>query len=268
MPKPLFVVTAPRSGSTFLVAALDSHPRIAMTNEAAWITLLRKTALLAATPAMETIDDGEGFETMGILPQRYVGDLSAAFASIVHPFVAAFYAQVRGEHGGEDAYFGDKVLSHNDLAFAVEQFPDAYYVELVRDVRDVIVSSYAFEQKQPAAWQGAPFETRCRHLDAFFTRTQELLEGRKRLLVRYEDLVSDNAETMGRVLAFLGLEVTGDVHAYLEGPARELFSSQGTSATPGSSIGRWQSEMTEEQQSMANRVLATHLERFGYSARL
>ena len=84
-----------------------------MTNEAAWITLLRKTALLASTPAQETIDDGEGFETVGILPQRYVGDMSAAFAEIVRPFVSAFYAQVGGEAGNDADYYGDKILSHN-----------------------------------------------------------------------------------------------------------------------------------------------------------
>ena len=262
MSKPLFVVTAPRSGSTFVIAALNSHPQITMTNEAAWITLLRKTRLLASTPALEKIDDGEGFETVGILPQRYVGDLSAAFAKIVRPFTTAFYDEV----GGAAEYFGDKILSRNDLAFAVEHFPDAAYIELVRDVRDVIVSSYAFEQKQPTAWQNATFEARCRHLDEFFTETTRLLEGRQRTLLRYEDLVSDNAATLARTFESLGLEVTDEVRAYLTGPARELFATQGTSASPNSSVGRWQTEMTEEHQSVATRVLAPHLKRFGYQA--
>jgi hypothetical protein len=84
------------------------------------------------------------------------------------------------------------------------------------------------------------------------------------VLVRYEDLVSDNVKTMNELLGFLGLDVTDEVNTYLEGPARELFSSQGTSTSPGSSVGRWQSEMTEEQRSMATEVLAPHLRRFGY----
>lgn len=262
MQRPLFVVTAPRSGSTFLVAALNSHPRIAMTNEAAWITLLRKACLLASTPALQPIDDGEGFQTVGILPDRYVSSLSAAFAKIVDPFVAGFYAEI----GGDVDLYGDKILSRNDLAFAVEHFPDAIYVELVRDVRDVIVSSYAFEKKQPTAWQDAPFDLRCQHLDEFFRATEALLEGRDRHLVRYEDLVSDGAATMASVLAAAGLSIADEVTAYLEGPAVQLFASQGTSDSPGSSIGRWRSELTDEQKLQLEETLGDHLRRFGYDA--
>jgi len=233
-----------------------------MTNEAAWVTLLRKTRLLASTPALHPIDDGEGFQTVGILPDRYVSSLSSAFDKVVEPFVAEFY----GELVGDADFYGDKILSHNDLAFAVEQFPDAVFVELVRDLRDVIVSTYAFEKKQPTAWQDAPFELRHQHLDEFFQATERLLDGRQRHVVRYEDLVSDGPATMARLFEAIGLPPSDDVTSYLEGPATDLFKTQGTSNTPGASIGRWRTELTEDQRALLTEALGHHLRRFGYEA--
>ena len=262
MPIPLFVVTAPRSGSTLLVSALDTHPRVAMTMEAAWVPFLRKASLLASTPALETIDDGEEFRAAGILPHKYVSAFQAAFSRIIHPFVAEFYRRVAGEHD----YYGDKITSHKDLSFAIEYFPGAKFVELVRDFRDVIVSSYAFENKQPTAWQNSSFESRVQHLDRFFSATATKLDGLDRLLVRYEDLVSDCPRTMSRLFGFLGFDVTSEMETFLSGPANELFATQGTSTSPGASIGRWRQEMTSEQATRATHALADHLRRFGYPA--
>ena len=245
-----------------MVAAMDSHPRISMTNEAAWITFLRKASLLASTAAMENIDDGEGFQAAGILPHRYVAESREAFRSIMSAYVTNFYQQVVGSVGD---FFGDKILSQNDLAFAVEYFPDAKYVELVRDPRDAIVSSYAFEKKQPTSWQGAPLQARCEHLDAFFTAVETLLEGRDRVLVRYEDIIADGIGTMAGLLASMGLQVTAEVEAYFSGAAKELFTTQGTSSSPGASIGRWQAELTEEQKALVHSTLTAHLQRFGYA---
>lgn len=261
MVRPLFVVTAPRSGSTLVVALLDSHPRIAMTNEAAWVTFLRKSRLLASTPAMRTIDDGEGFRTPGFLPERYVADFRAAFSSVVRPFVVELYRRL----GGHDFdLYGDKLLSLNDLEFAMEHFGDAAFVHLVRDPRDIVASTYAFQQKQPTAWQDATFDTRLAHLDRFFRGTSELLAGRDSLVLRYEDLIGDVERRASELFGFLGLEPTDEVRSFLRQGSKDLFARQGTSASPGASIGRWKKDLTPEQQRAANQIFDGHLRRLGY----
>lgn len=260
MRRPVFVVSAPRSGSTFVVALLDSHPRVSMTNEAAWVTFLRKVHLLASTPAMRMVDDAEGFVTPGILPERYVPDFAAAFAATVRPFVAELLRRVAPDCDR----FGDKVMSRSDLAYAIEQFPEALFVRLVRDPRDVLASTYAFQDKQPVSWQAASFEARVAHMVDFLRDTAALLESRRSLFLRYEDLIADSDRCTRALFAFLGLQVTDEVRAFLQGPGRRLFRTQGTSATPKASIGRWRRDLTPEQQAFVHAALGEQIRALGY----
>ncbi|MFO1051904.1 MAG: sulfotransferase [Planctomycetota bacterium] len=260
MTTPLFLVSAPRSGSTFLRGALSAHPEINLTNEAGWIAALRKAEMLTTTPSQERVDDGEGFATVGLIPHAYIGPVHDAFVAAAHSFVDA----LRRSLGDAGRYFGDKVHSHNDTAFLLRVFDDARLVYLVRDIRDVLVSSYTFEEKQITAWRGASFEQRCEHLATFFARMQELLTGRDHCLVRYEDLVEDPRATIGRILGFLELDPTAEIESWLEHGARELFASHGTSRTPAASVGRWRTMLAPEQQRIADTYLGEHLRRLGY----
>lgn len=261
--RPVFVVCPPRSGSTFVVNVLDSHPRVAMTVEAAWITFLRKAFLLASTPAGRWVDDGENLRTPGILPERYTRAVAESFLATMQPFLDGLFGRVK--QGEAADWYGDKILSLPDLAFAIEWFPDAVFVQLVRDPRDMIASTYSFQEKQPAAWQGATLEQRIDHMEQFLRNARAMLEGRPHLLVRYEDLVADVVGGAGRMFGFLGLAVTGEVRQYLDGAARELFSSHGTSSSPQASIGRWRRDLPPEHQQQIDARLGGLLAEFGYA---
>lgn len=265
-PDPLFVVTAPRSGSTLLVQLLGAHPAIGMTNEAACVTFLRKSFLLASTPSSSTIDDGEGFETPGIVPERYAADLAASYLSVWDDFMETFYRRVAYGNAPTLRYFGDKLLSPNDLEFAVRHFPGARFLQLIRDPRDILASSYAFERAQPVSWSGAPFTARVSHLRQFLEKTHSLLEGRTALRVRYESLVSDLSGALSEVLAFLALDLELEVAAFLNDEAPALFERHGTSQTPARSIGRWKGVFTADEQRAISDGLGPWLERLGYIA--
>lgn len=255
-----FLVSAPRSGSTFLARALGQHPQFALTIEAGWVALLRKAEMLAVTPSTHPIDDGEGFSTVGVVPGAYVDHTTQAFRRAAGCFVESFAASV----GAEGRYYGDKVHSHNDVAFLLRTFPDVRFVVLVRDLRDVLVSSYTFQQKQATAWQAANFVQRCEHLARFDAELGRLLEGRHCPTVRYEDLIEEPSAAVGRVLESLGLPMAPEVGAWLHGEAQALFQSHGTSATPRGSIGRWRTMLDSEQQAMAHDLLGAALARHGY----
>ncbi|MFY9341884.1 MAG: sulfotransferase [Planctomycetota bacterium] len=265
MARPLFVVSAPRSGSTWVVALLGSHPQIRMVNELGWVPFLRRTCLLASTPAGRWIDDGEGFRTPGILTERHAESFARSWQAGVRPFVDDLYRRIAGDGAGS-AFFGDKLVSVADLAFALEQFPEAAFVHLVRDPRDAIASAYAFASKQPMPWDGASFDVRVGFMERFLREAGARLQGREHFVVRYEDLVADVPGRLRAMLAFLGLDLTPEVDAFRRGAAAELFARHGTSDTAAASIGRWRRDLTAPQQALANTVLREQLQRFGYPA--
>ena len=263
MARPLFVVTAPRSGSTFVVNLLDAHQRVKLVNELCFVPFLRRMFLLASTPAGQQIKDNEGFETPGILPERHAWNFAHTFLDAMQPFVDDLFARVAG--GLEDAdFYGDKVTSIADLMFLLNRFPDPLFVQLVRDPRDVIASTYAFQKKQAMLWDSATFETRVLHMAAFLRQSDRLLQDREHHHLRYEDLMADVPRHTRELFGFLGLEVTDSVEAYLQTAAADLFQSHGTSSSPAASIGRWREDLTAEQQRLANDALGEQLERLGY----
>lgn len=234
-----------------------------MSNEAAWITFLRKAFLLSSTPSSQWVDDGEGFRTPGILPERYTRDFALSFLTTLEPFVNEFFRRIAGP--GERDYYGDKVMSCNDLAFAIERFPGAVFLQLVRDPRDMIASTFAFQNKQRAAWEQATFQVRVDHMNTFLRETTEMLKNQNHLLVRYEDLITDVENRSREIFSFLGLPITPEENTFLQGAAQKLFARHGTSESPAASIGRWQQDMTPEQQATCNTALESVLRRFGYA---
>lgn len=244
------------------MALLDSHPRVAMTNEAAWVTFLRKAFLLSSTPAGRWVDDGENLRTPGILPEKYTRDVAMSFLKVMQPFVDELFARAKGP--ADRAWYGDKVMSLPDLEFAIQWFAEAAFVQLVRDPRDMVASTYAFQDKQPAAWENATFDQRVDHMDGFLRESSRLLEGKRATVVRYEDLIADTPAAAAKLFDFLGVGMAPEVLAYLDGAAKKSFASHGTSSSPAASIGRWRKDLTPEQQAIANQRMAAVIDRFGY----
>jgi len=87
-------------------------------------------------------------------------------------------------------------------------------------------------------------------------------------LVRYEDLVADPHETVGKMLAYLEIDSSP---AVVETVTRAM-----TETTPGmeahrttpdaqASIGRWQRELGPEMQRLCESAFGPALEEFGYA---
>ena len=181
----------------------------------------------------------------------------------MQPFVDDLFGRVAGGLG-DAGYYGDKVTSIADLGFLIERFPAAAFVQLVRDPRDVIASTFAFQKKQAMLWDSASFTTRVEHMARFLAESDRLLQGQRHHFLRYEDLVAEPADHAAALFQFLELEADGGVEDYLQRAAGELFASHGTSSSPAASVGRWRRDLSKEQQQQANEGLAAALERLGY----
>ena len=82
------------------------------------------------------------------------------------------------------------------------------------------------------------------------------------MLVRYEDLITQSAETMAAIYHFLGLPGQNDLQHVADDVA--LFSRHATSPTPGGSIGRWKTDMSSDDIATCQREFGGFLNRFGY----
>ncbi len=205
---PIFIIGTERSGSNLLRLLLNSHPRIVVPHPPhvmryfapleAQYGDLRKVANRRRLAA-----DVRRLVRVHIYPWETVIDLDSLVADADPPdlfgIFVALYEQARRASG--KPRWGCKstfMIDHVDRVGA--HFPEARLLYLVRDPRDVAVSS-----------KGAVFNPYHPFFTAELWRRQqetglalrERLDGRQLLLVTYERLVADPTASLKRICAFL-----------------------------------------------------------------
>jgi hypothetical protein len=180
-PAPIFVVGCQRSGTTLLRLVLDSHPAIACGPETRFLESMTRIV-------------GEDWPRLA----RYGPSRQAWLDSIADWFggLQSDYAASRGK-----VRWADKTPRYALIMdFLDQMFPDAQFIHVIRDPRDVVLShrkrfGYVAALKAIRKWPTYVATARA---------TGERLGPGRYLEVRYEDLVSDNEHQLRRVFEFLG----------------------------------------------------------------
>lgn len=180
-PSPIFVVGCQRSGTTLLRLVLDSHPAIACGPETRYLESMTRIV-------------GDDWPRLA----RYGQDRSEWLAGIASWYgeMQDQYAQRRGK-----VRWADKTPRYALIMDFLDQlFPDALFIHVVRDPRDVVLShrkrfGYVAALKAVRKWPVYVATARA---------TGERIGSARYLEVRYEDLVTDNSKELRRVFDFIG----------------------------------------------------------------
>lgn len=192
--RPIFIIGCARSGTTLLRMILDSHPRISCGEETKFLTDLEPIV-----GAHQRLLASYGFDRAWWLDR--VREMYGGFQ--------AAYMEKRGK-----ARWAEKTPSYTmHLGFIEELFPEAQYIHIIRDGRDVVAS---FRDR----WGYRSGVRAANSIWAHYVRTardfgKDLPPGRYREL-RYEALVKDTEPTVRALLAFLGEEWAPQVLRYHE----------------------------------------------------
>lgn len=273
--RPIFVVGAPRSGTTLLRYILCSHPRIYLPPESNFIP-----RFFSKNPG-DPLQPQEAFRVLeSILSYRvffkdWQGErpdpplfISALPDLLPRTILSALYKEYSRQFEAER--WGDKspiYTIHLDLLSRI--FPQAHFIHIIRDGRDVALSMLK-------SYQGPRFF----YMDLYFAvsswqrRVRQAKTSAQRLgsehyhEIRYEDLVTDPPKVISALCDFLG-EVYEPAMAEPHNEARGHFHSKGIHAatrrplTPNSA-GRWRKEMSEADQRLIQVVAGDLLNELGY----
>jgi hypothetical protein len=290
-----FIVANPGSGTTLLRMMLDAHSQLAIPPETHFIpdVIQRAREIRRSTDRKPTPDElaaviagnrrwGDFGLDEGELRERMAGPEGSTNARRA---LRAFYSLYADRHG--KPRWGDKtpdyLLAINRIARAL---PEARFVHLVRDGRDVALSRRRWrakaggEERSVAAWA------------AQWKRW--ILDGRDQgeragsyLEARYEDLVTDTEATLRRVCEHCELEFEPAMLDYheragerLEEMGRALPAAEGkggreaghrqakhalTAAPPQESkVGEWRSEMSDPDRQAFEDEAGDLLSELGY----
>ena len=180
--------------------------------------------------------------------------------AVTAPFVAYAAREGKGRWGDKTpAYIG-----HVDRL--AEIWPDARFVHLIRDGRDVALSVMNVPFGPNNAWAAAR------------SWASVIRQGHKaaarypgRLLeVRYEDLVSKPAETVALLCDFLGLDYYDDMLAIEQTDRSKVVADQSAwfanvwSGITTAAVGKWRTELTPRQIEVFETVAGGELRALGY----
>lgn len=206
-----------------------------------------------------------------------------------------------GLRGISDYQHGPGLLPRNGRFIGThEPYRKAYRraVYLVRDIRDVALSEFAFEKNL-----GIGRESMDQYLEDLLVRGKRhgpwqhhveswlnspLAQNKNLLLIRYEDLRTNSVEIFGRMVDFLGVNVSvgaieravaNNTVQRMREKEDSLYSQGGYSNVPrrpqkgvetggrfvrSGSIGGWQERLTIQQLQVIEKYAGTTLARVGY----
>ncbi|GID96867.1 sulfotransferase family protein [Amorphoplanes digitatis] len=272
--RPIIVVGCPRSGTTMLQLMLHAHPRIAIPPEtrftlaaywerrifgdlseaanrralAHWIIHRRETRFcdlgLPAEDIAERITAGPGTlgSALGTVFQRY----------------AARFGKPR---------WGDKRPAYlNNVDILLRLFPDAQFINIVRDGRDCVASlkEMSWHRKDiyatVAAWSRAVDDAR---------RAARRLGPTQWHEVRYEDLVADPHAGLAKMCAYLGEQydpamAEPSAVADVAVPSFKTWHARTHAPVTTQRIQSWQTRLTSEEIALCEAALGSRLEACGY----
>jgi protein-tyrosine sulfotransferase len=274
--KPLFIISAGRSGTTLLRSMLVAGEQMAIPPET---QIIHSLALRFLNFQFAGWDDlcalvvgsferhqhfklwetnlGPAYEILQALP-----DNQRSLARIIDTVFMTYGAQ----QFPNAITWGDQSPIHTFyLPWIYPTFPEAKYLHLLRDGRDVISSMVARRSAGYLEHGTYRWKTSINRVAAFrkVARPDQFLE------VRYESLVSQPEETLRQISSFSGIDYTPRMLDYWKLPStlehrhHEHHRNIGKPVTTDS-IGKWRERLTPEQQAYILSKITGELRQLGY----
>jgi hypothetical protein len=264
---PFFIVGSARSGTTFLRLALNAHPDIAVPPESRFITELYKGDEVEVESFLDALQRHKRFSAWK-LPIETVRREFHGNAFMKYPdAIRSTYNAYAAHHG--KSRWGDKtpryVLNIPQLA---RLFPDARFIHLIRDGRDVALS-YADVPFGPknVAKAAAIWAKRV----GAGLRDGRALEPGRYLEVMYADLVEDNEAQIRDISEFIDVEFDPamlDPDKAKEGAlARAESYNPNVTAKAIKHVRDWQTDMPPDQVEVFEAIAGDVLGELGFERR-
>jgi hypothetical protein len=205
---PVFLLSAPRSGSTLVQRVLAAHDGVATVSEP-WILLPILRPLHEHVPGAAPFD-----RLIHRAVSDFVDELPGGRAEYLAAASDAALRLYRAAAGPDASWFVDKSpVYHLVVDEIAEAFPDAPLVFLWRNPLAVVASAVQL-------WDGGRFQAP-KHTMALFQSFEDLVEARRRhaarsYSVRFEDLVTGDHSVWAALMSYIGIP--------FESPTLERFA--------------------------------------------
>ena len=288
--EPLFILGSPRSGTSMLRLILTCHPEVTIPPECGFILWLedrygRWNAAACEDRGLRTgfLADLQGarkFNTWNLSPTAVDAEIASSrpqsYAELCGVVVRAYSRKI----GKNASIWGDKNNYYmRQVPKLLELYPNGRFLHLVRDVRDIACSNRAVMKRQFAS----PFKPNLpTDIEAIATTWTEdvgqlisAFEGipdRRKITIRYEDLVTDPDTTLGSVCKWLSVPYLPEIREFYQENRRRQLEPDATlewkekTLLPidRASLNRHLDMLSKAEAEYLSRHVSCWLRQFGY----
>jgi hypothetical protein len=287
--KLLFVLGNPRSGTSLFRLMLTSHPDICVPPECGFIQWWFDKYFnwtINDVKRKERIDEflydislSKKIETWKLdfnqLRQLIEQKKPLNYAQIVQCVILQYALNSKGH---EPIYLGDKNNYYvNHLDFLAEHFPDAHYLVITRDGRDVACSYKDVAKLKTESVYKPKLASDVAVIAREWVKNNEQLiqfnhKAKMSLFLRYEDLVSSPETELGKVCEFLEIPFTNEMLNYYKRnaelelePTQLLDWKKKTLEQPDAThVSRYKSILSHTEIEVFNSIANITLNKLGY----
>lgn len=276
-----YIIGNPRSGTSMFRLMLNAHPQVVSPPECGFIQWLYPAYSEADFSSSEVIESfakdvlaSKKMETWELNESGLLQSLKAVEAPSYSKMCEAVLLTYAKQRGKEDiqALVDKNNYYIQHLESLAKATPDAAYIHLVRDVRDV-ACSYLNLKKENFTEKYSPKlsddigeiaeEWRENNSNA-----ANFLASKNHIVVKYEDLLLQPKDTLTEVLQFLGVEFHQQVlefYNFNDEPAETMGWKKRTLSPPDPSrIGQFKELLSADAQAQIWELTSKTLEKYGY----
>ena len=283
--RPIFILGNPRSGTSLLRLMLHSHSEISIPPESHFFLWLEDKYKHWSSDCLdEFIEDlfaSTKFETWNIEREALRAFLIAEKVLSYGHLIGLIYSFYIQQHGLETTtYWGDKnSLWIDKLEVIKTHYPNALFIHIVRDGRDVACSykslnkkifdsPYAPKLPNDVADIAQVWKTNVAAVDLFLL---EQVKPTNKITIRYEDLIKTPTETITEILDKLALSIEPEQLTYflkdrqdIEPQAFLEWKEKLQQPPDIKNIGKFKNELTNNDIACFNLVAKTALKKYNY----
>jgi hypothetical protein len=242
MEQPIFIIASGRSGSTHLRLMLDCHPELTCLDEIDY--------------TVQLISDHGEFPELDKYYQWLESDRIFVGRKLTIDHQLDYFQLVKSFLAQEHQRYGKNLLcavSHKNFDKFLKIWPNARFIHLVRDGRDVAYSCITEMGWYGNFWRGVEYWEKSERL---WTELQPIIPANQKIEVTYENLMSKTVETLTQVCNFIGIDYDQAMLSYPE-------TSTYTLPDP-SFIGQWRCKMSDYEIRLVESRIADILVLRGY----
>lgn len=269
MPPPFFIVGSARSGTTLLRLILNSHHAVAVPPESRFVTELWQGVEDEDVPGfLDKLAGHRQFQAWELPIEAVAAEIGKHESVAYREAIQAVYRAYAKAHG--KARWGDKTPRYVlNIPLLADLFPDARFVHLVRDGRNVALS-YAGMPFGPKTAPKAAVVWSERVLAG--VRDGRPLGAMRYREIRYEDLVRDTEAQVKDLCSFLDLPFDPAMLDYTERARDFVFEKAArfnphVLEKPQSDVRSWEDTMPDRQVELFESIAGSALSEFGYPRR-